>query len=146
MTPKIKLTIITPDGKLLEEEIDQLTTKTTTGEITILPNHIPLLTPLVTGELLIIKDKRESLFGVYGGFLEVRPNNQVVILADAAEHPEKIDLKAAEEAKERAQKIMKEKFDTTDYEDAALALERELARIRIVKKYRSKWKNIPYTE
>ena len=78
--------------------------------MTILPNHIPLVANLVSGEMKVVKDGQENFFVIHGGFLEVRPKNEVVILADAAEHVEEIDVKRAEEAREKARKLMEEKY------------------------------------
>lgn len=132
---KIKLSVSTPEGDLFKGEADQVTVNTEMGEITILPNHIPLICIVQPGELLIKQDKKGIPLAVYGGFLEVR-NNEIVLLADAGEKVEEIDEAKAEEAKNKAEQILKEKFNTADYEDAALSLQKELARLRLAKKYK----------
>lgn len=133
---KLNLSVSTPEGSLFKGEIDQLTVNTEVGEITILPNHIPLVSIVKPGELLIKQDKKNIALAVYGGFLEIRNNNEVVLLADAGERVDQIDLVKAEEAHKKAEKILKEKFNTADYEDAALNLQRELTRIKLAKKYK----------
>lgn len=135
---KIHFTITTPDGTLYKDEIDQVRLTTSNGQITVLPGHTSLITDIMPGEVVIIKENTEIPFALFGGFIEVRPGNKIIVLADAGQRPETIDLEAAEAARERAQKALAEKFDPTDYEDAALALERELARIRVARKYRAK--------
>ena len=136
--PKINFTITTPDGTLFKEEVDQISLTTSQGEITILPNHIPLVSDIAAGEARITKDGRQQPFALYGGFIEVRPKNEVVVLADAGERPEHIDMEAAVAAEDRAKKALAETFDPGAYEDAALALEREQARIRVARKYRAR--------
>ena len=133
---KIKLAVSTQEGDLYKGEVDQITVNTEMGEITVLPNHIPLVTIVQPGELMIRQDKQEIPLAVYGGFFEIRNNNEAILLADAGEKVEEIDEAKAEEARKKAEQILKEKFNTADYEDAALNLQKELARLRLAKKYK----------
>jgi len=132
---KIRFKIITPERVLLESEVAQVTCPTQMGEITVLPNHIPLVANLVPGEI-IVRDNGEAKFmAASGGVLEVRPGNEVVVLADAAEVAEEIDLKRAEEARERARKFMAEQtLSEEEYAATSAALERSLVRIRVAQK------------
>ena len=109
MTNKIKLKIVTPERTVYESEIDQLTLPTQEGEITVLPNHIPLISVLAPGELIAKADGEEITMAVSGGMVEVR-RNEITILADTAERAEEIDLKRAEEARERAEKLKEERI------------------------------------
>lgn len=136
---KIKLELTTPERKVFEDEVDQITLPTKEGEITILPHHIPLVGILVPGMATVVKDGTETFLAVSGGFIEVQPDNRVIVLADTAERAEELDEKKIEEARERAKQMMDEKrhVDDTSFADAAAALERELARLKVVrKKYR----------
>jgi F-type H+-transporting ATPase subunit epsilon len=86
-----------------------------------------------------IKDAMgEQILAVAGGFVEVRPNNEVVILADNAERAEEIDLDRAEAAHKRAEEAMKQAQESSDVDFARLQaiMERELNRLRVGKKYR----------
>ncbi len=136
MAEKIKFKIVTPEKTVFEEEIDQVTLPTQEGEITVLPNHIPLISVLSPGELVIKKDNEEIDMAVSGGMIEVR-NNEIVILADTAERAEEIDLKRAEEARERAEKLKDEKIrmDETEFATAAAIFEKNLARIKVARKH-----------
>lgn len=128
---KLKFKITTPERVVYESEVDRVSAPTEMGEVTILPGHIPLVANLKAGELRV---DGKNIF-VAGGFLEVRPGNEVVILADAAEHEEEIDLKRAEEARERARKLMTEQtMSEEEYAATAAALEKSLARIQFAKK------------
>lgn len=138
---KLKFKITTPEKTVYEDEIDQLTVMTAAGEITVLPNHIPLVSLLYPGEMRIKKGGEMIPMAVTGGFLEVRPGSELVILADAAERVEEIDEVLVEQAKEKAVAALREKFTAADFEDAALALEREVARLRVIRKYRHKIKH-----
>lgn len=108
MTKKINFEITTPEKVVYSEQIDEVVLPTVNGEIGILPNHIPLVALLKPGEIRLRKDNKVIFMAVSGGFIEVRPD-KVVVLADTAEHAEEIDEAKAEEARQKAQEILKEK-------------------------------------
>ncbi len=134
----ITLKIVTPERVVYEKEIQQVSVPTTTGEITILANHIPLISTLAAGELKILDQAGEHLIAVAGGAIEVRPGNDVIILADNAERAEEIDIARAEEARKRAEAEMQKAKQAEDIDFAKLQaiMERELNRVRVGKKYR----------
>ena len=133
---KIKFKIVTPERTVFEDQIDQVTLPTQEGEITVLPEHIPLIAVLAPGELTVKQDGKEIAMAVSGGIIEVR-KNELTILADTAERAEEIDIKRAEEARERAEKLKDEKIrmDETEYAAVAALMERNLARIKVAKKH-----------
>ncbi|MEK7624083.1 MAG: F0F1 ATP synthase subunit epsilon [Patescibacteria group bacterium] len=134
----IKFKIVTPERVIYENDVSQVSIPTTTGEITVLPHHIPLVSVITAGELKIKDASGEQFLAVAGGFVEVRPNNELVILADNAERAEEIDITRAEAARARAEEAMMQKHDLEDVDFARLqaVMERELNRLRIGKKYR----------
>lgn len=134
----IQFVVTTPDGVLYRDAVEKITVTTSHGQITILPNHIPLVSDIMPGLAMLTKDGKEEPFLLHGGCIEVRPENVVVVLADAGERPEHIDPEEAEQAVERARRVLREAYDTSAFEDAALSLEKELARVRAVHKYRKK--------
>ena len=107
------------------------------GQLGILPHHAPLMTMLQPGDLMIRKDKEEDYLTISGGFLEVRPD-KVVVLADACERAEEIDVARAEEAKKRAQETMKIAPISVESASAEAALRRSLARLKVAEKRRRK--------
>ncbi len=131
--------IITPEKVVFSEEVDQVSLMTTTGEITVMSHHIPLVTVLEPGELRYKKDGQEFPLAVSGGFAEVKADNSLVILADTAEHATEIDTTRAEAARDRAFQTMQSARATDDVGYAALqsALERALNRVKVGKKYRN---------
>lgn len=138
----LQFRIVTPDGVIYEDStVEKVRLPTTTGEITVLPHHIPLLSVLAPGELMIYKNGQPVSIAVSGGMLEVHRNNRIDVLADTAERAEHIDVKRAEEARQRAIDLMKQEKDTDDIAFAKLQakIEKELARVRVGRKYR----NIP---
>jgi F-type H+-transporting ATPase subunit epsilon len=102
------------------------------GELGILPRHAPLITSLQEGVMRVKRAAgREEVLAIHGGFMEVLPD-QVTVLADAAERAEEIDLARAEEARQRAEELMKQRReDKVDYVRAETALRRSLVRLKI---------------
>ncbi|HLD27699.1 MAG TPA: ATP synthase F1 subunit epsilon [Patescibacteria group bacterium] len=135
---KIKFKIATPEKIVYEDEIDQVTLPTRLGEITVLPNHIPIVSSLVPGEILIKKDGLEVPLATSGGFVE-SSGNQISILADTAERLEEIDETRAEEARQRVKELLDKKQDVAEVDFAALAakMEKELARLKVARKYKN---------
>lgn len=135
---QISFKIITPEKVVFEDAIDQATMMTQSGEITVLPGHIPLVTVLQSGELRCKKGDKEYALAVSGGFCEVRPDNSLVVLADTAEHAHEIDLARAEEARARAEKLMTEArhHEDVDYTALQALLEKSLTRLKVGNKYR----------
>jgi F-type H+-transporting ATPase subunit epsilon len=132
----INFQLVTPERTVLSTELTSLTCQTSMGQITILPGHAPLVANLVAGELHAKSAEGESFIFVAGGFVEVKESNNVIILADAAEHHHEIDLQKAEEAKVRAEKaVREEKLSSTEYAKAASALEQSLVKINISRKH-----------
>lgn len=115
------------------EGVDEVVAPGAEGEFAVLPRHAPFLTTLVPGEMRIIRGSDEELMAVTGGFFEVR-NDRVVILADAAERVEEIDVARAEEARQRAQEALRERKELADLVGVEASLRRALARIRVAER------------
>lgn len=127
------LQIITPEKSVLDEEVDEVLVPTDKGQIGILPHHINLITKLSHGEMIIRTSGKEQSLAVTGGFLEVK-NQKVTILADYAEHAEKIDADQALVAKKRAEEILKNKdkgINEQDLRAAQAELRRALLQLHI---------------
>jgi len=142
----IKFKIVTPECTVFEDTVTQVTLPVTDGEVTILPNHRSYIASLKSGEIIAKlassasgKDGQEILMSTSGGFIEFN-NNELVVLADTAERAEEIDLKRAEEAKARAEKLKTEAvtMDSEEYARVAAAVQKHAARIRVAKKHYTK--------
>lgn len=132
----INLQIVTIEKKIFDEKVDSISLPTPMGEIGILPNHVPLVTSLTEGEIKIEKGKEISNLTCTGGFAQIQPN-KVIVLTDAAEHAEDIDVKRAEAAKKKAEETMKKAgIKKPEYGVAAAALRRSLIRIQVARKVR----------
>lgn len=130
---KLHLEVITPTKIVLSEEVDEITINTANGEIAILPNHIPLLSKLVPGEMKIKNNGKTHYFAVMGGFLEVSKNN-ISILSDYAVRASDIEVAKAKEAKERAEKIMKDKESNKNFLVAEADLRKALLELKVATK------------
>jgi F-type H+-transporting ATPase subunit epsilon len=151
MSKQLKLKIITPERLVLEEMVDQVSLSTTLGEITVLPEHIPLITELTSGDIVALVNGEHVPMAVVGGFIEVKQDEKgvtnVVVLADFAEHLSELSDEKIEKAKTRAEELRKqmparpvggENKDLVDYEHFATELERSLTRVRIADKWRTR--------
>lgn len=132
----MKFKIVTPERIVLETEADSLTLPTSMGEITILPNHVPLVAQMMAGEVKYKQSGKDNFFAVSGGIIEVRKNNEIVILADTAEFGHEIDVERAEKAREAARKLMTQSYsDEKSYADASAAFQKELVRLKVAVKH-----------
>lgn len=132
---KFKLKVATPERVVLADEVEQVSVETKMGQITILPEHLPLVAELAPGEIVVKRDgKQEDWMAISGGFVEVLPS-EVVILADTAEYAHEIDERRAEEARRQAEKLLKEKvMDKEEYALLAAKLQKEMARLKVVRR------------
>ena len=132
----LKLKIVTPQKILIETEVDSVSLATPLGEITILPHHIPYASILSSGEIRYKIGGKTEFIAISEGFVEMKKPDQVVVLADTAEFGHEIDLKEAEEARERARVLMNSK-DAQSQAQASASFQKQLARIRVAHKHRS---------
>ncbi len=131
----IQLDIVTAERSVFSEEVDLVVAPGIQGQLGILPHHTPLMTTLQAGELRVKKGEEEFSLVISGGFLEVRPD-RIIVLADAAERAEEIDLARAEEAKLRAQEYLARPTPEVDIAQAEASLRRALARLEVGQKRR----------
>jgi len=133
----IRLEIITAERQVLADDVNVVVIPGIEGELGILPHHAPLMTMIKPGELLIRKDGEETYMSVSGGFLEIRPG-KIIILADACERAEEIDIQRAEEAKHRAEERLKTHPPELDLAQAQAALLRSVIRLKVAERRRRK--------
>ncbi|MEI7620240.1 MAG: ATP synthase F1 subunit epsilon [Candidatus Falkowbacteria bacterium] len=134
----IKFELVTPERVVLKEEVLQVTMPTQSGEITILPDHIPLVSILSPGVLELKKaDGENEVISVSGGFVEVL-KNKIVVLADTAELAVELDEERIEEAKKKAEEMKKWKdIDAVQFAEISGLIEKQLARSKAVKRWRN---------
>jgi F-type H+-transporting ATPase subunit epsilon len=137
MHSEIQLKLVTPAKTLFDQAVQSVVLPTESGQITVLPDHAPLVSILSPGELIVKTAQEEFPLAVAGGVVEVFENT-LVVLADSAEHPTEIDIEAAEKrAEELAKELATEAtMDITTYTALQKTLERERARLNVGKKWR----------
>lgn len=132
----LSVEIVTIERKVLSEEgIDEVIAPGVEGELAVLPRHAAFMTMLRPGELILKKGGEEIPFAVTGGFFEVL-RDKVIVLADAAERAEEIDVQRAEQARERARLALERRESTEDLAMAAAALQRAMIRLRVAEQRR----------
>ena len=130
----LHIDIITPDGTVYQGDASSISLPTPDGEITILPHHIPLISILVPGTILVRLGSEEFLFAVSRGVIDV-DGMTIRVLADTADRAEKLEETAIMEAKKNAEKLLSEKrHDAEGYADATAILEQELARLHTIRR------------
>ena len=131
----------------MEEMVDQVSLPTTLGEITVLPDHIPLISELASGDVVAYVNGEHIPMAVVGGFAEVKFFNsaqgkqtEVAVLADFAEHISELSDVAIEKAKARAEELknLMENKEHVDFEHFEAELERSLTRVKIADKWRTR--------
>jgi F-type H+-transporting ATPase subunit epsilon len=131
----LHLEVVTPDQVVYKDDVDEVILPTKTGQIAVLPNHIPLLSQLDSGEMIIKKNGKERYMAITGGFIEVSKNT-ISILADFAVDSEKIEIAKAEEARKRAEKVMQEKAGDKDFAVAEAEFRRAILELHVAKRRR----------
>jgi len=134
----IKFEIVTPEKSVLKRDIVSATIMTTSGEITVLADHIPLVTVLKPGVLEMKDENGEiEIMSLSGGFMEVM-RDKIVVLADTAERASELDENRIEEARARAEARKKEisNVDQVQFTNISAQLDKELARSKALNRWR----------
>ncbi|HXV43533.1 MAG TPA: F0F1 ATP synthase subunit epsilon [Anaerolineae bacterium] len=136
--PTLHLEIVTVEGKVFDDRVSMVVAPGSEGVLGVLPRHAPLITALREGELQVKKEGQEDqFFAIGGGFMEVQPDH-VVVLADAAERAEEIDVSRAEAARRRAEEFLSKAEKEEDFERAQAALRRSTIRLRVAERRRGR--------
>ena len=131
MAEKVLLKLVTPSRLLLEQEVDEVTVPGALGELGVLPNHITFLTTLDIGEMSYKAGADQVRLALSGGYAEVL-NNEMTVLANAAEYAGEIDVDRARSAREKAEKRMEDlNPEDQEFSAAQAALRRALVRIQV---------------
>jgi F-type H+-transporting ATPase subunit epsilon len=131
----LKLEIVTPEAKTYSEDVDMVTLPGVEGEMGIYPNHVPLMTQIVPGEVAVRKGGQDYHLAVGEGFVEIT-GERVAILTDMAIKAENIDEAKAEEARRRAESRLAEKIDDEEAALVSAALAHSLAQLKVKRRQR----------
>ena len=132
----INVSIVTPDGKVYEHTADMIVVSTQSGQLGIMANHEPVIATLDVDETRVKHDNNEDEIAVNGGFIEFS-NNAATIVADSAECQSDIDVDRAENARQRAERLIeaaRKQNDKQALDRAQVALRRAINRINVAKK------------
>ena len=130
---KLILEIVTPERRVVREEVDEVVCPGIEGEFGVLPGHTPFLTALKIGELNYRIGEQRKYIAITWGYAEV-DHDRVEILADIAETAEEIDLRRAEEAKAKAESRLRGTPEEVEFEQAQVSLEKAVIRIQVAGK------------
>jgi len=139
----LRLLITTPDRPMFEGEVSSVSLPTPNGEITVLPHHIPIMSIVEPGVVTIRQKGGESLLAVSRGVVEV-DGTTIHVLVDTADRAEELEEQAILQAKAAAEKLQKERrSDREGFAEATALLERELAKLRVVRRRRGNRAAVP---
>ncbi len=130
MANTLRLEIVTPDAKTYSEDVEMVTVPAAEGEMGIYPQHVPVLTQIIAGEIIVRKDGRDFFLAVGEGFMEVT-GERVAIMTDMAIRAENIDEARVEEARRRAEARLAEQLDDEESAMVSAALAHSLAQLKV---------------
>lgn len=130
----MSLSLITPAESVFTGDVDSVTLPTADGEITVMPNHVPIITTIVPGPMIVRIGSEEKVFAVSRGIIEVNQTG-VKVLSDIADRADELEEAEADAARLRAEELMQNKRnDAEQFAEATAIFERELARLRTVRR------------
>jgi len=136
MAATLKLEIVTPEAVTYSEEVDMVTLPGVEGELGVFPQHVPLMTQVVAGEVSVKKGGQDYFLAIGEGFVEIT-GVRVAILTDMAIKADDIDETRAEEARKRAEARLQEKLSDEEIASASAALAHSLAQLKVKRRGRS---------
>jgi len=135
MAGTLKVEIVTPEGKSYSDDVDMVTLPGVEGEMGIFPHHVPLVTQITSGEIIIRKSGRDAFLAVGEGFVQIT-GERVAIMTDMAIKAENIDEAKAEEARQRAESRLGEQLDDEEAALVSAALAHSLAQLKVKRRVR----------
>ena len=135
MAATLRLEIITPEAKTYSEDVEMVTLPGLEGEMGIFPHHVPLMTQILPGEVIVRKDGKEQFLAVGEGFVEIT-GERVAILTDMAIKADDIDEAQAEEARRRAESRLQQKLSDEDMAAVNAAIARSIAQLHVKRRHK----------
>ena len=136
MANTLKLEIVTPEARIYSEDVEMVTLPGSEGEMGIYPQHVPVMTQIVAGEIVARKDGQDYFLAVGEGFAEIT-GERVAILTDMAIKAENIDEVKAEEARKRAEARLAEKLDDEETALVTASLMHSIAQLKVKRRTHS---------
>ncbi len=136
MADTLRLEIVTPAGTVYSEDVEMVTLPGVAGQFGVYPRHVPLITQLEPGELIVRKDGHDVFVATGAGLIEVTADH-VAVLTDLAVPSDRIDEAKAEEARQRAEARLREKLSDEEHAAVNAALTRCLVQLRVKRRRRA---------
>lgn len=130
MPATLKLEIVTPEAKTYSDDVEMVTLPAAEGEMGVFPQHVPLVTQILAGEVIVRKSGHDSFLAVGDGFVEIT-GERVAIMTDMAIAAENIDAAKAEEARRRAEARLSEQLDDAEAASVSASLAHSLAQLKV---------------
>lgn len=137
MANTLRLEIVTPDSRTFSDDVDMVTLPGVEGEMGVYPQHVPLMTQLVPGEIAVQKDGQNIFLAVGEGFVEITAD-RVAVLTDMAIRAENIDEARAEEARRKAEARLAEKITDEEAAMVTATIAHSLAQIQVKRRHHQK--------
>ena len=137
MADTLKLEIVTPDGTVYSEAVDMVTLPGVEGQMGVYPRHVPLMSQMIPGEIIVRKDGQDYFLAVGEGLIEVT-GDSVSLLTDMAIASEHIDEAKVEEARQRAEARLQEKLSDEEVASTNASLARSLAQLHVKRRHHQK--------
>lgn len=135
MAKTLKLEIVTPEATALTQDVDMVTVQGVEGQMGILPDHVPLMTYLVPGEMIVRKDGQDRFLAIGEGLIEITAE-RVAVLTDMAIAAEQVDEAKIEEARRRAVARLNEKLSAEEVASVNASLVHSLAQLAVKRRQR----------
>jgi F-type H+-transporting ATPase subunit epsilon len=135
MSSKLKLEIVTPDAVVYSEEVEMVTLPGIEGQLGVYPQHVPVMTQMVPGEIIVQREGHDYFLAVGEGLIEIA-GDHVAVLTDMAIAAEHIDDAKAEEARQRAEARLREKLSDEEVASTNASMARSLAQLHVKRRHR----------
>jgi F-type H+-transporting ATPase subunit epsilon len=135
MAATLKLEIVTPEATVFSENVEMVTLPGVVGQMGIYPQHVPLMTQMVPGEIIVHRDGRDLFIATGEGLIEIT-GRRVSVLTDMAVAADRIDEAKAEEARLRAEARLREKLSDEEVASVNASLARSLAQLNVKRRQR----------
>jgi len=131
----LTLEIVTPSAVAYSRDVEMVTLPAVDGQIGVYPQHVPLMTRIVPGEIVVRRDGRDEYLAVGEGLVEITAR-QVAIVTDMAIAAENIDEARVEAARQRAEARLRDRLSDEEVATVNASLARSLAQLRVKTRHR----------
>jgi F-type H+-transporting ATPase subunit epsilon len=133
----MRLEIVTPEGVVYSDDVEMVTLPAVVGQMGVYPHHVPLMTQMTPGEIIVTKDRRESCLATGEGLIDIT-GTRVSVLTDLAVSADRIDEAKAEEARQRAEARLREKLSDEEVASVNASLARSVAQLYVKRRQRGR--------